>query len=112
MGNKINLKTDGGWESNSNTRYGQYPVTKSFQDKYTFDLNLRRYRGSKFRNPPFCVQFLADTSFEICLHNHFYVISLKKIYKGGKEDCLAAYQICKIRCCIIIYLTHYVSNKL
>ena len=31
------------------------------QNKYTFDFNLGRYRGSKFQNPSFYLHYLADT---------------------------------------------------
>ena len=62
MGNETNLKMDGGWESNSDTRYQQYPVTKSLQNKYIFDLSLARYRGSKFQNLPFYQHILSDMS--------------------------------------------------
>ena len=40
--------------------YRQDPVTNSLQNKYTFDLDLGIYRGSKFLNSPFYPHFMAD----------------------------------------------------
>ena len=62
MSNKISFKTDDGLESNFFTRDRQYAVTESLQNKYTFDLNLGTYRGSKFQNPPFHLLLMADMS--------------------------------------------------
>ena len=47
------------------TRYRQYSVTKSLANvrQHIFDLNsLGRYKGPKFQNPPFYLDFLADMS--------------------------------------------------
>ena len=43
------------------------------KSKYTFDLNLGRYRGSEFQHPPFYLNFFADTS------------SVKFIYSSGRS---------------------------
>ena len=39
----------------------------------TLDLNLGRYRGSNFQNPPFFLHFLTDTSFV----KFFYILGLQ-----------------------------------
>ena len=62
MGNKINLKSDDGWKSNYFSGTDNTLQLSPCKNKYKFDLNLGRYRGSKFQNPPFYLHFLADTS--------------------------------------------------
>ena len=58
MGNKIKLEMDDGWESN----YQVQTIPLSLQKKYTFDLNLGKYRGPNFKIPPFYLHFLTATS--------------------------------------------------
>ena len=37
-------------------------VISPCKNKYSFDLNLERYRGSEFQNQLFYLHFLTDTS--------------------------------------------------
>ena len=62
MGNKINLKTDDGWESNFLPDTDNILLLTPGKNRYTFDLTLGRCRRAKFENPPFYLHFLADTS--------------------------------------------------
>ena len=42
--------------------YQVHTIPCSNKIEYTFDLNLGKYRGSKFQNQPCYQHFLADTS--------------------------------------------------
>ena len=59
---KIDLKTDDSWEFNLLPGMHNTLYLSSCKHKYTFDLNLGRYKGSKSQNPPFYLRLLADTS--------------------------------------------------
>ena len=77
--NKTNLKTDDSWESNF------YQVLSPCKNKYTFDLNLVRYRGqrSKLQNPPFCLHLLADMSSVEFVY--ILVFCQKEIFWGKRQ---------------------------
>ena len=62
MGNKINLKIDDGRASNFLPGIDNTLKLSLFKNKYRFDLNLGRYKGSKSQNPPFYPHFLPDTT--------------------------------------------------
>ena len=73
VGHKISSKMDGGWESNFLPSIDNALSLSPCQNKYTSDLNLGRYRGSKFQNLPFYLHFLADTSSVKFVYTLFHI---------------------------------------
>ena len=60
LGIKIYLKTDDCWDLNFLPGTDNALKLNPSKNRYTVDLNLEKYTGSNFQNPPF--YFLADTS--------------------------------------------------
>ena len=72
MGDKVSLEIDDCWESSFLPGTDNTLELSPCKNKYTFDLNLGRYRESKFQNQPFYLHF--DTAAVKFFYNQ--VISL------------------------------------
>ena len=77
MGNKINFKTDDGWESKCSPGTDNTLYLSPCKNNYTFYLNSGRHKWSKFQNPPCYLHFLADTSSLKFISTVCEMISLK-----------------------------------
>ena len=75
MGNKINLKTGDGWESNFLSGIDNTLQLSPCKNKYISDLSSGRYRGSKFQNLPFYLHFLTDTTSVLSILFSFHMLS-------------------------------------